>query len=833
MPTTNYPTNYTLGLSSVSKPLNMVFEIDGVDYVFSIQPTFHRFVYGDPYTYGTPGLYYGASVQVANNKAYISDKSTMTISQRLEPEQGRASTSTFSIVMIDKNAEISELLGTSGAIIPEILGRSCKILVGFANTSYPQDYYVAFRGIINNVQTQAGQVTFSLGDANQKRRQATFQVQKTVLSGPVSNSALTIPVVDAGDFYQPILGPDATYDTAVTLYCAIEDEILQYSTSTTTQINAVSRGARGTTAVAHITNTEIVHTCQLYGHPLTLALKIMLSGWNGPFQTGLVPQAVGTNLIPGSGVVNAIVLPPGDSATQDYGLTVGDYVTISGSASGNNGTYQITAIEDGLDQPDGVLRIATPLTLESGGSLALALRSKYDTLPTAIGLKLSPKDVDVAGHEDLRDNYLNTGIYVMSLYVNSQQTGKDFLESQLYYPVGCYSLTRYGQMSVNQTRSPIANANLQFINLGNVIGAENITNARGLNSRKFFNSIQFQYDVRDDNSTYTSVLRSLDTDSLNLIGITSLLPINSQGLKSSLGAADLVSKVSLNLLNRYKRGAYEISLKVNFQVGSRIEAGDVVAVQDNGYLQITDFNTGERNLGTQLYEVTDRSMDLKTGEVTLKLVSGITGSASDRFGVVSPSSIVSSLAGSTTTSIRVDSSYNPTGTTDETIKWQDYIGLPVRVRNEDYSVSGEAVLNGTSNATTPYTLNLASSLPFTPTAGMIVEVPEYPTSTSPGVNALYKAIHAFTDPLVPIVSGISDTQFTVGAGDIAKFHHDVAIYVRTDNFSQISPSVVVSAVDTSTNTVTVQTSLGFTPSSLHYVELVGFADSGAGYRIYG
>lgn len=830
---TNYPTNYTLGLASPSKPLNMVFEIDGVSSVYSIQPTFHKFVYGDPYVYGTPGLYYGGLVQLPNNKCYISDKSTMTISQKLEPEQGRASTSTFSIVLIDKNAEISALVGTSGSVVSEMLGRSAVIRVGFANTNYPSDYYVAFRGMITNIQTQSGQVTFTVGDANQKRRQAIFQVQKTTNTSPIGAGDFTIATNDASSFYQPILGPSGGYDSAVSLYCTIENEIIQYSTSTVSQINVVSRGARSTTATTHATGSEITHTCQIYGHPLTLALKIMLSGWNGPYITGIVPQAVGTDLVVGSGITNAIVLPIGKSATLDYGLTVGDYVTISGSSLGNNGTYAITAFEDASTQPNNIIRIGTPLTLESGGSLAVALRSKYDTLPTAMGLKLSPKDVDVAGHEDLRDNYLNTGNYLMSLYINAQVVGKDFIESQLYYPVGCYSLTRYGQMSVNQTRAPIANANLQFLNLGNVIGAENITNTRGLNNRKFFNSIQFQYDVMDDNSTYQSVLRSIDTTSLNLIGITSVLPINSQGLKTSLGASSLVSKVSLNLLNRYKRGAYEISLKTNFQVGSKIEAGDVIAIQDNGYLQITDYNTGLRNLGTQLYEVTDRTMDLKTGEVSLKVVSGITGSASDRFGVISPSSVISASASSTSTTLRIDSSYNPTGTADETLKWNDYIGLPIRVRNDDYSVSGEAILTATSNATTPYTLTLASSLGFTPSAGMVVDIPAYPTSTSPGINALYKAIHAFTDPTVAITGGSSTTTFTVGAGDISKFNVNVGLYVRSDDFTQVSPSVLVSSVNTSTNTVTVSSSLGFTPSSVHFAELVGFADSGAGYRIYG
>ena len=826
---TVYPTNYTLQLASVSKSLNLVFEIDGVPYVYSMQPTYHKWVYGDGYTYGS-GHYYGQQVQILNNKVYISDQSTMTIAQKIEPEQGRASTSTFSIVMIDKNAEVSNLVGTGGTIVNEILGRACKIYVGFANTNYPADYYVAYRGVITNVQTQSGLVTFSVGDANQKRRQAVFEVHKTTNTATVAPGDMVIYTNDASAFFQPILGPDSTYDSNVTLYVTMDSEIIQYSTSTTTQINVVARGARGTTAATHAVGVETTATSQLYGHPLTLALKIMLSGWNGPFVSGINPQALGTNLIVGSGVTNAIVLPAGQSATLTYGLTVGDWVTVSGSTLGNNGTYQITNIEDTTDQPNGVLRIGTSLAYETGGAISIALRSKYDTLPVGMGLQMDPRDVDVAGHESLRDNYLNNSYYIMSLYMNTQIVGKDFIEKELYYPIGCYSVTRYGQLSVNKTQSPIANANLQFLNLGNVIDAEKITNNRGLNNRKFFNEIQYQYDVMDDNSTFQSVLRSLDTDSLNIIGLLSILPINSLGLKSSLGAADLVNKTSLNLLNRYKRAAYEISLKVNFRVGCQIEAGDVVAIQDDGYLQITDFNTGLRTLGTQLYEVTDRSLDLKTGQVTLKVTSGITGSAADRFGTISPSSVVSA-SGSTTTAVKIDSSYSPSAH-DETIKWRDYIGQSIIVRAADWSVSSQAILAGTDNSSIPYTLNLSSPLAFTPTGGMIVDIPAYHTSTNPSVNALYKAIHCFIDPTVAVVSGASNVSFTVGSGDIAKFIVGATLLVRDATFTNVSPSVLVTAVDTGTNTVTVGTSLGFTPAAGYSVELVGFADKGAGYRVY-
>lgn len=829
MPTTIYPAAFTNQIYSPAKSLNMAIEIDGLSDIYCLAPIYKTIAYGDPgLVYGGTGLYYGGLALNSNGKAYISFDSQMNFSQKLEPEQGRASISTFTIILIDKNGEVSNVVSPGGTILPEILGSDCTIRIGFQNTSYPNDYYVAFRGIITQVVSQSGKISLSIGDANQKRRSAVFMVQKSILSTGIDAVTTSIPVIDSTNFYTRILGPDGNYDPAVNMYIQIDDEIMSYASLTTTTITASARGSRSTIAAVHNAGTDVTHSVQLQDHALTLALKIMLSGWNGPYLTGVGYQAFGTTLDDPS-KLNSIVLPKTKNANLDYGLTIGDYVTISGSTSGNNGQYIITNIERAQGTDGIVLRVSSNLALESGTPAVLAFRSKYDTLPIGCGLQLSPQVVDVEGHENLRDNFIPTAEYTQQIYINSQQTGKDFIEQQLYLPVGCYSLTRYGRLSVNQTRPPIATQTLQFLNISNVLDPTSITNTRSLNTRKFFNEIQFQYDQNDD-GTYSSVLRALDTDSLNLIGILSLLPINSSGLKTSLGAATLVSKVSIKMLSRYKKAAYEIKMKLNFQVGSQIEVGDVVVIQDAGYLQITNYDTGLRNLGTQLFEVVDRSFDIKSGVVSVTLISGVTGTAQDRYGTVAPSSIIA--AGSTQNILKVNTSYAANSTNDETIKWKDYIGLPVIVRNDDWSVTGAANIVSVDNTTTPYIINVNAGLGFTPSAGNIVEIPYYPSATAQGVNQLYKVIHCFQDPTVA-ATATSSTAFTVSSSDISKFHTSAVVYIRDSTFTNISPNFTITSVNTGTNTITSSTGFGFTPTGAGYfAELIGFADSGAGYRIY-
>src|SRR5208337_1505845 len=104
-------------------------------------------------------------------------------------------------------------------------------------------------------------------------------------------------------------------------------------------INLV-RGARGTVAGTYAADTEIDAAIMIEDDALTMALKIMLSGWQGPFLTDIPIQGfVITNDPIIGNQPNGIVLPVGVDAVRDYGIAQGDYLTITGSANpGNNVT---------------------------------------------------------------------------------------------------------------------------------------------------------------------------------------------------------------------------------------------------------------------------------------------------------------------------------------------------------------------------------------------------------------------------------------------------------------------------------------------------------------
>lgn len=973
----DYPSNFISENYRASKPLNVVFEINGLSELYSLSTTI--------------------SSGSQTFRPYLSDTSNFTISQRVEPEQGKGNTGDITIVLVDKYQTGSRLV-SPGITLDEILGKECRLWLGYQDADFLTDYFVIFQGYITNVVTQAGMIRLAISDATQKKRQGTFFAFKAYQWLPQVAGQLNISLSATANLPEGVLNLNGVYDPLVALYLKVADEYMLLSPTWDTiydsnyrRVQLLARGQRGTADVSHnpitvtgnspATNRYLDCICDgvtfsaavpngdyyiadpstvdaqnfcyklqsamqaaysaaggststfsvavniggtyyfdgaqpnkykfvitaaggsgfqlrflsganhgnnlqeilgfadlnysggqsyispnwvdtgssdasaavaISGHPMDVALSVMLSGFNGPFITDQLALGVGTT----DGVTAngyAITLPAGIDAVRDYGLTsglaaysevtkLGDQVTISGSATpANNQSCIITAIAAGPNNDNQVLYVqplSGTLTLDTSSGVRLAFRSKYDRLPTGYGLKIPPKFVDVAAHEYIRDVYMSDSGYQIFPLIQNQQVGKEFIESQCYLPFGCYGVTKLGQLSVVITRPPIAQGDPVQLDKTNILNPQSITVTRGLNNRRFFNLIQYQYD-KTDAGKYLSVYRAIDTDSLNTIGQTTILPINSDGLQTSVngtltGSPDIVESVATRLLARYGGVAFEIKLQVNLEAGALIEAGDIVKVVDNGTLGVTNFDTGDRNLGTNLFEVIDRSMDIKSGVVSLTLLSNVGYLSSDRFGGVAPSTQLADYlsAPNTSSDFAMFPSFGSVFGPNEYLKWVDYIGQEVVVSAPDWSYSGTSTLVGYSvpDTSNPYgRVQVSPALAFVPAATDIMNLAPYSTSTIPQVNEYSKSVHAYLDPSVSITAGTSEAVFTVGLGDVSKFLVGAILYVHDTDYTNRSPNVEVLSVDAGTGVITVSSSLGFTPSAGMLAELIGFADHGAGY----
>lgn len=830
------PDKYRLFNQYTSKNLVIIVEIEGVDLLSNIA-IYEKYRYGDPgLDYGDPGVVYGGLRRVEGQRDLLSLDGGLTISQKIEPEQGRGAISTLTLPFIDKDKYITQVC-TPGLIIPDILGRKVKVWLGYQQISYPEDYFVIFRGVITAVDAGAGLIRLQMSDSNIKRKGNIFYTAITQLASGISDSDTTIPVVSNTDFHRKIIGPDGTYFPGVKCYVRIGDEYIEYQQTGqegvgfgSNQFVNVLRGQRGTIAEAHDPDSDVEAAIEIQDHGVDMALSHMLSGWNGPYREDIPIRAIVTTPDVTIGdLAGAIILDPDADAVEDFGLAVGDYLTISGDPNpANNVTVRIVSFDFLFDKPNQIINTDGALVSSLSSPAVFSVRSQYDKYPISCGSKLAGDEVDVATHQQLKNFFLAQQENTFRFFVKGQQSCKTWLESQVYLPMVCYSLTKFGRLSMGYTKPPFADQRLQILDIRNILNAKDLKVQRATNNRKFFNQIDYFVDANDEDK-FTNVVRTFDSESVSVIGINSTLPLKTLGSRTDLGFDIIKERRTLFLLQRYKDGAVMINPKVNFEVGCQIEAGDVVALKDDGSLQLSNFGTGERDMGTQLFEVIDRTLDTKDGNVQLMLLGGLQGAAVDRYGSISPSSKVD--AGSTASRIRIKDSYGAIFPNQERRKWSDYVGLKIRVHNQTYSQSAETTIVSLDPAD-DYAFFVAPALPFTPTNDVhTVDIIEYPDNTDKTDQALYKVVHAYIDPSVVVTAGISQTQFQVALADVAKFQVDFPVQVHNADSSLSSPlSPDILVTDVTGVTITVDTPLGFIPAAGHIVELIGFPDGQGPYR---
>lgn len=606
-----------------------------------------------------------------------------------------------------------------------------------------------------------------------------------------------------------------------------------------TQFAVIQRGARGTVAATHEVSAAAASSIQI-GDPIftenamIMALKVMLSGWGRAWKSGVPVSSIGLIPDPAGSTMNtqAIQMPAGIDVVDLYNLSPGDFCYLYGSDTKSNNATPLTIVRfaSSAGTPNNVIYVSQTLTKDDvSTSMTISFRSQFDCYPLDAGMILRPTDVDIDHHLYVLQTFLGTGVGNLIFFINStQDSGKDFIQTEIYFPIGAYGLTRYGQISVGYNAPPIANQNIVILNENNILNPEEIKPIRSVNSRQFFNDVTFSYGA-DNDGNFTKVFAFGSSKSISRYGgYASSLPIQSLGIPADYPQSSL-EKVANYFLLKYQFCATTFSITINWQAGSTTEVGDIALIDDsNNVLQIANFDDGTRKIGKQLYNIIDRTFDFVNGKVKLIVQNNVGANAGDRFATISPSSIVGE--GSSNTSIVITDSFGIIFPGDEGEKWRPYVGLTVLVHSDDYVTS--AIVTLTSVDPLNNYLLKVTDMGFTPTAGYVVDVAPYPTSSNPNVNALYKIMHDFLSPTVEVVSASDQLNFVVDMADIAKFLIGATVMIHDLTFSFISNEVIVTSVDTGSNTVTVGSPLGFTPVAGQFVDLIGFADGGSAYRLF-
>lgn len=658
-------------------------------------------------------------------------------------------------------------------------------------------------------------------DANQlvsvKVTGSPTQIQTTQSITTLSSST-EIFVDDVSDFFSETASP--LFKT----YLRINDEIIQY-TGIDTVANKFTGCIRQSLTSFGATH-EIGDTVSSfykygdstfdYGNAPDLALYLLLSGQDEFY---LVANSMSILNVPTVGITANAIFLNGIYLVRDEGVVVGDLISSDGPVPANTFTDRTILDVQDVDTGSYVIVDGAALTLDVTNTYSISFKSQYNIMPDGAGLL--PKQVDIPQFVRIKNTYASQ-IANYEFYFKDTITVKDFINQKIFLPSAMYSIPRKGKISCGITTPPLYDANSKAFTLDNVKDPKGLKLQRSVN-KNFYNAIGYKYNPDSVQDLFLNKVVTVSADSSNRIGAPSrVFVIEADGLRPGPDATSLITRNSNAFLNRYKYGAEQIKVRTLFKTGFASEVGDSGLFGDPQF-QLADTKKGSRNFSPRIMEIINKEWNWKTGEIVFTFLD-TTYSANIRVGVFSPSSIIGT--GSTTSELVVTKSYGTTSIQKEKDKYDNYIGREILVHSEDWSVKGYSYITQ-FNPGDDNKMQIDPPLAFTPSAGYIIDIPEYDQVDS--LEGFYKNVHCFWGYEIDVVSGISSTQLDVVAGDVGKFFVGSIIRIHNEDYSIDSGVNGVTVTDITGNTLTFDDA-GFTPDNTMTINLIGFSsDEGKPY----
>ncbi len=769
------------------KTPQIIIEIEGLSTKYSLVDSKRLARYGDGYTYSGE-IYYGKPTLDESILPLISlDGTSTSITQQINTIDASTSIQSITCNIVDLNNTVSELLGQN-----DVFSKKADVYLSFKDLEHPKDSMRIFSGSINSIEYGATNIKLRIDNPEHLKSQELLVEYKDNLTASMTDSQTTVNVIDTTSLIQ------AT--DSMNTYIRVDDEIMLVSSFTDTQI-LVTRGQLGTTAIAHNANADVSSIYNIYGNPIDIALKVMLSSANGyTNETNIVGFGSYENI----SEPNAIIVNVYDIKNH-IGFVIGDKVKIEGSISND---IESTIVDYGqLDNNMSYVLIDANITEETAQG-TISFKSKYDVYP--FGCSMAMKEVDVEQHEKIYDDYLLNAPDMSFMLVESIKAD-EFINKELYKPIGAYPLPRKGQSSAGYTSPPLASGGAVIIDESNILNPFDIVVKRSI-KEKFYNNTIYRYGYSVIDEKFLAINQTISADSFNRYDVGVLpLVVESNGMLDNVDTDNFIVSSSRRLLDRYRYGAEYIDVNVNYKTGFFLEAGDTV-IFDGRKLNVFDSKTNRRDTFNRIMEITNIKKDIKSGVTTLSLTD-TAFKIDGRYATVSPSSIVAS--GSTSSVLVVTN--RATGLKDAS-KWTNYIGEPIIVRDENFTVSYTATITGVDKYAG---IVFISDIGTTPSVGYVIELPQYDNQSNK-----QKLMHGNISYSLRVFSATSTTNFIVWGYDLGKISVGSKLIIRSADFTRESQIVNVTGID---GQWVYCDDLGFIPQPQDYIEAVSFADSGDAY----
>lgn len=797
-------------LNEISIKPNIILDIEGLDLIFGATPIFKTLEWDDNQAFWDSGLNWDSVIEDENSRDYINlQGTTNTISSQIAPDKGNTSSiSTVNIAIVDKNGEVSKALSFDN--INEILGRKALFSLGFQQGRYPQDAQKIFSGVVVDFYTDAGNVMVSLASSQSLQRQLFLEKHQTVLTAAIDNVQTTIDVADTSLFYQS--------QDALTLYLKVDDELMRVdSIDSATQLT-VTRAQLNTVANAADIETECESFYRLQGKPLDLARKIMLSSAGNEFFTSLdTPKSINFVDVTTS-IQNAIIFDYYDIQDKT-GLTVGDTVRLN-SAS-NTGDYTIDEFGT-LENGDSFIVVNETLVTENEYTNDFFYRSKWNTLSTGLGMLTN--EVDVEQFDSIASafgsNFVDYDLYIKDSIDDCQE----YLNKQIMFGQGLYPVIRKSRSSIKFVVPPFSSDVIDTLGTNAILNADKIKQRRSAH-KYLYNTYVYRYNVDSLEDKYLSGKVVLSASSLDRISLgKKQLKVESDGLRNNAETNTVIDNIIQRFVDRYQFApVYYENVEVKYKDGYAIEIGDIVPFGGADLKQI-DLSSGARGSEARLFEVINKSLNVKNGRIKLTLLE-TSFEINARYATVSLASNIGNT--STASRIKLELTNDTEEFARETDKWQPFEGLRARIRSFDYTDDETVTLIGVDPSNSEYLL-LETPLSFVPNSNHVIEVPEY-DNTSKDIDAEYKLRFAYLNAQA-VITNVTDNQ-TFEVDDGSRLAIGSKIYVHSEDFSRDSFDDDIEIANIVGNIVELNQALSFTPQINDLLDGSDYLDGGFKYSI--
>lgn len=199
--------------------------------------------------FDTGSLYFASHDDISGVPTLVTSYALLkpsVVSQKLNPEQGRAEIGSASFSLVDRGAAITDAFRTKLNAGAGLRFRTVKFWDGFEGMAF-SDFTLQQTQIITGVRYEDGQYDVTCSDIQRSMKKDIFDLATTTLSSSISESDTTISVASTTEFELCKHGTTYGHLPSTTVgYLMIGKEIISYTGKTSTTFTGCSRGVLGT-----------------------------------------------------------------------------------------------------------------------------------------------------------------------------------------------------------------------------------------------------------------------------------------------------------------------------------------------------------------------------------------------------------------------------------------------------------------------------------------------------------------------------------------------------------------------------------------------------------